>query len=75
MELQKRGIPTVSVVTEKFVNLAKVTAKTLGYPDLPMLIVPHPFETLTRERIEQIADEKFDECIALLSTQTKANND
>lgn len=66
MELQKRGVPTVTVVTEKFVSLAKASAKSLGYPDLPLLIVPHPFETLSTERLQQIAAEKVAECIALV---------
>ena len=36
-------------------------------PDLPLLIVPHPFETLDRAQLERIADEKLDECIALVT--------
>ena len=62
--MQKRGIPTVAVVTEKFVSLAKASAKALGYPDLPMIVVPHPFETLPAAAIREIADEKVHELVA-----------
>ena len=62
--MQKRGIPTVAVVTEKFVSLAKSAAKALGYPDLPMIVVPHPFETLSAAAIREIADEKVHELVA-----------
>jgi hypothetical protein len=55
------------VVTEKFVSLAKASAKSYGYPDLPLLIVPHPFETLDRAVLERIAEEKVEECIALVT--------
>lgn len=62
--MQKRGIPTVTVVTEKFVSLAKASARALGYPDLPLVVVPHPFETLPRERLRELAEQKVEECIA-----------
>ena len=62
--MQKRGIPTVAVVTEKFVSLAKASAKALGYPDLPMIVLPHPFETLPAETLREIADEKVHELVA-----------
>ncbi len=64
MEIQKRGIPTVTVVTEKFVSLAKASASSMGYPDLPLVVVPHPFETLSRERLQSLAEEKVEECVA-----------
>ena len=63
MEVEKRGIPTVSIVTEAFTSLAKSAAKSYGYPDLPMVVVPHPFETLPREEVRRIADAKFEEIV------------
>jgi hypothetical protein len=47
--------------------LAKASAKSYGMPDLPLLIVPHPFETLDRTQLERIADEKLSACIALVT--------
>lgn len=49
------------VVTTEFVSLAKAVAKARGYPDLPMVILPHPFETKSSEEVERIAVEKADE--------------
>ncbi len=63
MEAQKRGIPTVSLVTEEFKSLADTAARALGYPDLPMVVVPHPFELLPVEDIERLAEEKFQEIV------------
>lgn len=54
------------VVTEEFVPLAKGVARARGYPDLPMVIVPHPFETKTIEEVEQIALSKAEELAARL---------
>ncbi len=53
----------MTVVTEKFVNLARNAARAYGYPDLPFVVVPHPFETLSRERLHEIATEKAAECV------------
>ncbi len=68
-------MPTVTVVTDKFVSLARASAKALGYPDLPLLIVPHPFETLSTERLHEIAREKVLECISLVSRPTARSHD
>lgn len=54
----------MTVVTEKFVSLAKTSARALGFPDLRFVVVPHPFETLPRDRLREIATEKVAECIA-----------
>ena len=64
MQAQKRGLPTVTIVTEQFVSLARSLSRSMGYPDLPMVVVPHPFETLPHDRIRRIAEEKFDEIVS-----------
>lgn len=62
--MQKKGVPTVSLVTEEFVSLFKSASRALGYPDLPTVVVPHPFETLPKEKIKQLADEKYEEIVS-----------
>jgi len=57
----------VTVVTEEFHPLAKSAAESLGFPDLPMVVVPHPFETKPIEEVRALAEEKFDEIIQKLS--------
>lgn len=61
--MQKRGVPTVTVVTSQFESLAKSAARSLGYPDLPMVVVPHPFETLPDDEILRTAEQKLPELI------------
>ncbi len=53
----------MTIVTEEFLNLAKSVAESKGFPDLPMVVVPHPFETKSVEEVRRIAEEKFDEII------------
>ncbi|MBI2907231.1 MAG: hypothetical protein HYX92_06200 [Chloroflexi bacterium] len=61
MAVQKRGIPTVTMVTSEFVPVARFHAKSRGFPDLPIVMVPHPFETLPHDVVKKLAEEKFDE--------------
>ena len=65
--MQNAGVPTVSVMTEAFADMAKTVGRSLGYADLPILVVPHPFESLPEERVREMADERFDEIVAMLS--------
>lgn len=61
--MQKRGVPTVTLVTEQFVSLARAAAKSLGYPDIPLVVVPHPFETMPRDQVRALAEQKYDEIV------------
>lgn len=54
----------MTVVTQEFHGLAKAAAEALGYPDLPMVVVPHPFETKPVEEVRALAEAKFEEIIA-----------
>ena len=39
--LEQRGIPTVTFVTEPFIGAARAVARSLGLPDLPLVVIPH----------------------------------
>ena len=50
-------------MTEEFKSLAEAAARSLGYPDLPMVVVPHPFEVLAEDVVERLAEAKFQEIL------------
>lgn len=54
------------VVTSEFVSLATSLAKFYGYPELPMVIVPHPFNNLPEAEILRLADKHAHEIVASL---------
>lgn len=74
MEFEKRGVPTVAMVTTEFLPLAQAAAKALGYPDLPMVILPHPFETLPPGEVKRLAEEKLDEVCSRLTAPVPARH-
>jgi hypothetical protein len=41
--LERLGIPTVTVVTEPFESAARTHARIHGMPDLPLVIVPQDY--------------------------------
>lgn len=41
--LEKLGVPSLTIVTAPFEIAAKTVARSQGLPDLPLLIVPHDY--------------------------------
>ncbi len=64
MSLENRGIPTVVICTEPFVNSATVHSRMFGRSNFKPLHIPHPLGGLDTEQImkraanlqEQIVD-------------------
>ena len=54
------------VVTEVFENLARTAARAQGYPDLRLLVLPHPMESRSEPDVRAIARARFRELIGLL---------
>ena len=61
--MEKLGIPTVTIVTTEFSNLAKVYARASGLPNLCLVIVPHPLGGISRSEVEEKADNAFREIL------------
>jgi len=39
--LEKRGVPTVTIVWDNFENAARTQARLQGVPDLRLVVIPH----------------------------------
>lgn len=42
IQLEQAGKPTVTIAYDVFESAARAQASALGYPDLPLLVVPAP---------------------------------
>ena len=60
-------MPAVVVVTEVFENLARTAARAQGYPDLRILVLPHPMESRPDAEVRAITAARFRELVALLT--------
>jgi hypothetical protein len=52
--LERAGVRTVTVVSDRFLELGRLQARALGLPDLALAVIPHPLaglaEDVARER-------------------------
>lgn len=65
LNLEKMGIPTVTIASSEFTGLAKDTALGQGAADLSFVIVPHPMGMISLEEIRKKADRVFPEILRM----------
>ena len=63
----------VLLVTEEFVRLAKSLLRARNRSNIPMVVLPHPFEPLPADEIKALAKQKFQE-IADALTENKGSS-
>lgn len=70
IEIEKRGIPTLTIAHDTFEAAAKMHAEVLGLPQIPLLVEPTPKSTSATAEPERVVDEKWQQILAaLLSTE------
>jgi hypothetical protein len=67
--LEKRGVPTSTVISAAFKLHARLAAKNQGIPDVPILITPHPVNDLTEEQLREMAVAAFPVIVDQLTNQ------
>ena len=68
VNLESRGIPTVSIATVQFQSAAAAQGKILGF-NPAMLFVEHPIQDRTDEELIQIAQNTFEQIVLALTSQ------
>jgi hypothetical protein len=66
IRLEQRGIPTVNVGTEVFLDEALEQARVLGMADYRMIWLPHPVAPKTGDEIRALARECAADIVARL---------
>jgi hypothetical protein len=67
LELEDRGVPTVLLCTEPFMNSAHTHAEAFGNPDYAAVRIGHPLASLQLEHAQRRADEALERVIAALT--------
>ena len=62
-------MPAAVVVTAVFENLGRTAARAQGYPELPMLVLPHPMESRPEPEVREIARTRFAELVRLIADE------
>lgn len=68
IEMEGRGVPTVTLITPDLEGLARRTAESRGYPDLRIVLLPQFLDDLPDEEIDALAAARFEEIMAALTT-------
>ena len=66
IEIEKRGIPTVTIAHDTFAAAATLHAKVLGLPEIPVVVEPLPESGVVSEDIDGVADDTFAQVLAAL---------
>ena len=66
INLARRGIPTVCLLTDKFSDQADFVSRAAGMPDMPRVILPHPVAGSGFERIRQVAGDIIEQVVTSL---------
>jgi len=67
--LERRGIPAVSIVTDKFSPTGRAITRLWGVPDYRFLSMPHPLSYLQMDQICRQALELLPDVRDLLTRQ------
>jgi hypothetical protein len=73
IELEKRGVATVTVVTDVFEELAREVAVSMGAPDTRMAVVEHPLGELKEHEVKTRAQENAVRIVDTLMAPTTSN--
>ena len=68
MALENRGIPTIVICTEPFMNAAYRHASIFGRKGFQPLSIPHPLGGITPENVAERAAELHQQIINALTT-------
>ena len=61
------------MVTQEFVRLAQSLLRARNRPNIPMVVLPHPFEPLPADEIKALAKEKFQEIADALTEDQESS--
>jgi len=66
INLARRKIPSVCLLTDKFSAQGDFISRAAGMPEIPRVILPHPIAGTGRERMRRVAETFVDTVIESL---------
>ena len=65
--MEKAGIPSATICTDRFIHTASAMAKMWGAPDYRTIFTEHPIENLSREQVRSRAEKLATEVVRVLT--------
>lgn len=66
-EMERTGVPSVTLCTTGFRNAGAMQASMLGIPNLPIVGIPFPFASLPPEQARARGGQAYDAIVAALT--------
>ncbi len=66
VNVERMGIPALTIATQPFVPAARAVARSQGLPDIPLVVVPHDYLTEDMDDIRAKLLPHFDEIMTAL---------
>jgi hypothetical protein len=67
VHVEKAGIPSATICTDRFIHTASAMAKMWGAPDYPTIFTEYPIENLNREQIRSRGEKLATEVVRVLT--------
>ena len=64
---EDQGLPAATVISTEFAKAARAQAGALGADSYKTILVQHPIQPLTRDKVRALADKVFDEIVSRLT--------
>jgi hypothetical protein len=64
---ERRGIPAVAVMTDRFVPTARAVAELNGLPEYPYVVIPHPIANASDDDLRAKAEAVIGRIVELLT--------
>jgi hypothetical protein len=66
-DLELRGVPSMFIASDQFVDAAIAQSTALGFPAVSRVFTPHPIQDRTDDEILTYADVAFDHIVSTLT--------
>ncbi len=66
VELERRGVPAVAIITRPFTSSAQQKASSLGRADLRVAVIDHPLAALEADQIRARAAQAVPQIVSIL---------
>jgi len=63
---EKAGVPATAIITDRFVQTAKVMAQVSGMPEYPFAVIAHPISNNSDAVLREKAEAAVQQCVAIL---------
>lgn len=72
VNLERAGRPSVALISRSFCPLGQIVAKGVGYPALPIVLLPHPIGDADPAKISGKGSGAAAECVRLLTSASES---